>query len=72
MISIIVGLAGALAGLWVCGLANDIFAQVGIVVLIALAAKNAILIFEFAMAARRSGATVAEAALKARVPAFVP
>ena len=46
------------------GLPNDIFAQIGIVVLIALAAKNAILIVEFAMAARRNGAPVAEAALQ--------
>jgi hydrophobic/amphiphilic exporter-1 (mainly G- bacteria), HAE1 family len=64
MFSIIVGLAGALGGLWISGLANDIFAQIGIVVLIALAAKNGILIVEFAMAARRSGKTVAEAALQ--------
>jgi HAE1 family hydrophobic/amphiphilic exporter-1 len=63
MVSIIVGLAGALGGLWISGLANDIFAQIGIVVLIALAAKNGILIIEFAMVARRSGVTVTEAAL---------
>ncbi|MGC2521295.1 MAG: efflux RND transporter permease subunit, partial [Stellaceae bacterium] len=63
IVSITVGLAGALGGLLLTGLPNDIFAQIGIVVLIALAAKNAILIVEFAMQARNEGAAVAEAAL---------
>jgi multidrug efflux pump len=63
IVSITVGLAGALGGLLLTGLPNDVFAQIGIVVLIALAAKNAILIVEFAMEARREGLAVAEAAL---------
>jgi hydrophobic/amphiphilic exporter-1 (mainly G- bacteria), HAE1 family len=63
IVSIVVGLAGALGGLLLTGLPNDVFAQIGIVVLIALAAKNAILIVEFAMQARRDGLAVAEAAL---------
>jgi hydrophobe/amphiphile efflux-1 (HAE1) family protein len=63
IVSITVGLAGALGGLLLTGLPNDVFAQIGIVVLIALAAKNAILIVEFAMQARREGLAVAEAAL---------
>jgi multidrug efflux pump subunit AcrB len=63
IVSITVGLAGALGGLLLTGLPNDVFAQIGIVVLIALAAKNAILIVEFAMEARRDGLAVAEAAL---------
>jgi hydrophobic/amphiphilic exporter-1 (mainly G- bacteria), HAE1 family len=63
IVSITVGLAGALGGLLLTGLPNDVFAQIGIVVLIALAAKNAILIVEFAMQARRDGLGVAEAAL---------
>ncbi len=63
IVSITVGLAGALGGLLLTGLPNDVFAQIGIVVLIALAAKNAILIVEFAMEARRSGLAVAAAAL---------
>ena len=63
IVSIVIGLAGALGGLLATGLPNDVFAQIGIVVLIALAAKNAILIVEFAMQARRDGRAVADAAL---------
>ncbi len=63
IVSITVGLVGALGGLLIAGLPNDVFAQIGIVVLIALAAKNAILIVEFAMQAHRDGLAAAEAAL---------
>jgi len=47
------------------GLDNNVYAQIGIVVLIALAAKNAILIIEFAMKFRSEGKDIADAALQA-------
>lgn len=65
LLSVIVGLFGAVTALLVAGLDNNIFAQIGIVVLIALAAKNAILIIEFAMAEREKGADVVTAATTA-------
>lgn len=63
-------LAGAMAGLWLVGLANNIYAQVGLVLLIGLSTKTAILIVEFAMQLRASGLSTAEAAQKAAVLRF--
>lgn len=63
-------LVGAMAGLWLVGLANNIYAQVGLVLLIGLSTKTAILIVEFAMQLRQSGMPTAEAAQKAAVLRF--
>ncbi len=66
------GALGALIAVWVRGLDNDIYFQIGLVTLIGLAAKNAILIVEFANKLHASGRSLSEAALEAAGLRFRP
>ncbi len=58
------GIVGALLAILIRGIDNDVYFQIGLVTLIALAAKNAILIVEFAIDARKEGLSAYEAALQ--------
>jgi len=65
-------LIGALTAIWVRGMPNDIYFQIGLVVLIGLASKNAILIVEFAAQKYAEGKSVVDAALEGARLRFRP
>jgi HAE1 family hydrophobic/amphiphilic exporter-1/multidrug efflux pump len=66
------GTFGALAAVWLRGLTNDVYFQIGLVTLLGLAAKNAILIVEYAVYKREEGMSTAAAAVEAARLRFRP
>jgi HAE1 family hydrophobic/amphiphilic exporter-1 len=65
LLAVPVALLGAIGGQYLRGLQNDVYCQIGLVMLIGLASKNAILIVEFAEQLRAQGKSIAEAAVEA-------
>ncbi|MFT7860634.1 MAG: multidrug efflux RND transporter permease subunit [Sulfurimonas sp.] len=63
---------GAVLGLWLRGLESDIYFQVGLITLVGLAAKNAILMVEFAMQRLKSGYTLLDATIEGAKVRFRP
>ncbi|MDA6071026.1 efflux RND transporter permease subunit [Flavobacterium sp. AC] len=64
LLSIPTGILGAFAGVKAVGLDNNIYVQVGLIMLVGLLAKNAILIVEFALQRRNAGLSITEAAIE--------
>ena len=66
------GILGSYLGIWVRGLSSDTYFQVALLAVLGLAAKNAILIVEFATELRRSGMSIRDAAIEAARERFRP
>src|SRR4030088_1879827 len=64
LLAVPMALLGALGAQWIRGLQNDVFCQVGLVMLVGLSSKNAILIVEFAEQLRQRGLPLVESALQ--------
>jgi HAE1 family hydrophobic/amphiphilic exporter-1 len=64
LLAVPMALLGALSAQWLRGQQNDVYCQVGLVMLVGLASKNAILIVEFAEQLRKQGRTILEAAVE--------
>jgi HAE1 family hydrophobic/amphiphilic exporter-1 len=65
-------LSGTVLALWLTGLPNNIYVQIGLVLMIALSCKNAILIVEYALEERAKGKSIVESALEASRERFRP
>jgi multidrug efflux pump subunit AcrB len=65
ILAVPLALFGAMAALWLRGMTIDVYSEIGLVMLIGLAAKNAILIVEFAKRLREEGRGIVEAAMEA-------
>ncbi|MHA7864652.1 efflux RND transporter permease subunit [Flagellimonas marinaquae] len=72
ILSLPVGIFGSFFLLKAMGLANDVYAQIGIIMLVGLLGKNAVLIVEFAVQKRREGSTIRDAAIEGARQRFRP
>ncbi len=72
LLSLPVGVFGSFLLLKLMGLSNDVYAQIGVIMLVGLLGKNAVLIVEFAVQKNRQGASILEAAIEGAKMRFRP
>ena len=72
LFSLPIGIFGSFAMLKMMGLANDVYAQIGMIMLVGLLGKNAVLIVEFAVQRNNEGASVLDAAIEGAKMRFRP